>query len=339
MATNPQPEGKEPRTAKDWNPSAQRMFLRFLIPPDATRLFEALDRATAQASKAFAEIGLALRTNVAGLISSVSMPFTLANRSANDRHWQRIHSAERIRAHIPPALLNETDEELALRREREAVASARPKMASFIQSSEGQDALIRDTLGFLEALGEDETVIRAANELILQGVVLCWGAFEVVARDCFVAHLNARPAAVLALLGDAAARRRFELSKVSIETLAAHNFNVSERMGNLLAQQQDFSDVHSVKAVYHALFPDDRGLLDSLSGPDLRLLSLRRNLIVHHCGVIDETYAVSALCDQVVGEKLRLPPEILEGHIGTIVRAATHILDAVSAATQPSQSL
>jgi len=151
-----------------------------------------------------------------------------------------------------------------LRRDREALVQAKPKMESFLRSTEGRDALIGDTLGFLERLRTNDSLAGAANELILQGLVLCWGAFEVLARDCLIEYLNANPSRAMILLEDPMAKRRFELSKVSLETLAAHNFDLSSRMGTLLAQQQDLSDVYSVKAVYGALFASNGELLIAL---------------------------------------------------------------------------
>jgi hypothetical protein len=212
---------------------------------------------------------------------------------------------------------NETPESLKLRRDRVALATAKPEMEKYLRSSEGRDTVTRYTLGFLERLCSDESFIGAANELILQGVVLCWGAFEVFARDCFIAHLNANPGRTLALLADPVAKRRFELSKISLETLAENNFDLSGRMGALLAKQQDLSDVYSVKSVYQALFSNNGKLSDALSDPDLRLLSLRRNLTVHQRGVIDETYAVSTNCPQQACERLKLSPGNLEVHLGT----------------------
>jgi len=132
-----------------------------------------------------------------------------------------------------------------------------------------------------------------------------------------------------ALLDDPAAKRRFELSKVSLETLAAHNFDLSARMGTLLAEQQDLSDAYSIKAVFQALFPTNDELRDALNDPDLRLVSLKRNLIVHRRGIIDEKYATSTKCCQQVGQRLRVTPFELEDHIGTTIRVATDILHAV----------
>ncbi len=203
-------------------------------------------------------------------------------------------------------------------------------MESFVHSDEGQDVLLRHTLGFLESLRSDESLVGAAEEIILQGLVLCWGAFEVFARDCFMAHLNANPSRALALQEDPVAKRRFELSKISLETLAAHGFDLSGRMGTLLAQQQDLSDVYSIKAVYQALFPTNEELRATLETPDLRLLSLRRNLIVHRRGVIDETYAATTNCSRQIGERLRLTPGDLDVHIRTTMKTATSILAATS---------
>ncbi len=310
---------------------AQRVTSSFAIPPNEDQLFAPLTEVMANVGQPFGESGRVLKANISGLISAVSMPYTLANRSSVDRHWQRIYSAARIRSLKLYAAPGERPEDLDLRREREAQARAQPEMDSFLRSAEGRDAVISDTLGFLERLYADEPLAGAANELILQGVVLCWGAFEVLARDCFTEHLNVNPNRALTLLEDQVAKRRFELSKISLETLAAHNFDLSARMGTLLAQQQDLSDIYSIKAVYQALFAGNADLRDALNDSDLRLLSLRRNLIIHRRGIIDVTYAAASNCSQRIGERLRLTPDELETHVGTIIKAASSILEAVSA--------
>jgi hypothetical protein len=250
--------------------SPSRTRSTFVVPPDEGQLFLSLTELLARTSAPFHEIGNALRANIAGVISTVTVPYTLANRSATESAWQRISTTERIRAlevHYPGT---KTEAELKageVRQEQVARESAKSKMESFLRSPEGTEALIWHTLGFLESFLSDNAALRAANDLVLQGAVLCWGAFEVLARDCFVAHLNEKPIRSLVLLGDATAKRRFESSKISLETLATHNFDLSGRMGTLLAHQQDLSDVYSVKSVYQALFPDNKSLSDALSDP------------------------------------------------------------------------
>lgn len=311
---------------------ARSALSTFAVPCDEEQLFSPLTEALARTCNPFTEIGRTLRFNIAGLLSTVSMPYTMAHRSAMDRHWQRIHIAARIRARNLQAEPDEAQESLELRRDQEALARGKSEMDKFIQSSVGRDSLILDTLGFLENLRSHESFVGAANELILQGAVLCWGAFEVLVRDCFIAYLNANPGQSLALLGDPVAKRRFDLSKFSLETLAAHSFDLSGRMGTLLAQQQDLSDVNSVKAVYRALFPDQKRLFDALNDHDLRFLALRRNLIVHQRGVIDESYLTSTNCCQSVGERLKLSPGNLEAHVRSTVMVAVNILEAVALA-------
>lgn len=160
----------------------------FLIPPNVDGDFlEPLNAAIGRASRPFVEIGKALRANIEGLISTVSVPYTLAQQSAADRQWQGILTAERIRAQRINANQDENQEELNLRREREALKIATSKMNSFIGSREGTDVLVNNTVAFLENLRSREAVLRAANELILQGVVLCWGtlrSLRVIALSC-----------------------------------------------------------------------------------------------------------------------------------------------------------
>jgi hypothetical protein len=330
MATEKLPDANEETEDKsELRALAWRVRMAFVIPPDQEQSFKPLTEVIALVGEPFKEIGRALQANLDGLLSAVSIPYTLAYRSTVNAHWQRIHTAARIRSLKLHGAPDETPDALEARRDREALARAKPKMDDFVASTVGRDIVICDTLLFLERLHTDESLAGAANELILQGLVLCWGAFEVLARDSFAAHLNVNPARTLALLDDPVAKRRFELSKVSLETLAAHNFDLSARMGTLLAEQQDLSDAYSVKAVFQALFPTNDELRDALNDPDLRLLSLRRNLIVHRRGIIDEKYATSTNCAQQVGQRLKITPYELEDHLRTTIKVATSILNAI----------
>ncbi len=333
MASDKDRDASEtPTQASPLREMAKQVMSAFVIPPNEDQLFEPITRAIAAIPEPFRDAAKNLRANLTGLLSVASMPYTLSQRSSVNSNWQRIHMASRIRSLNLDALPGESEEALETRRNAEALDRAKPEMDKFVSSTQGREAVIRNTLEILEGLRSDESLAEAANELILQSTVLCWGAFEVLARDCFTTHLNLNPSRTLVLLADPVAKRRFELTKISIETLGDYGFDLSTRMGTLLADQQDLSDVYSVKAVYHALFPNDHGLRDAVSDPDLRMLSLRRNLIVHRGGMIDATYIDSTACSQRMGEHLRLAPEDLERHVGTTVRTAVSILLAVSAA-------
>ncbi|OFZ84151.1 MAG: hypothetical protein A2W21_05885 [Betaproteobacteria bacterium RBG_16_66_20] len=100
-------------------------------------------------------------------------------------------------------------------------------------------------------------------------------------------------------------------------------------MGTLLAEQQDLSDLYSIKAVYEALFSQDTNVQHALAAEDLRILSQRRNAVVHRRGRIDALYKKNVHCEQVVGEKLRVSPDELKQHIKTAAIGASALLVAV----------
>lgn len=227
----------------------------------------------------------------------------------------------------------ESEQEYKLRQDSTARETAAGQMKEFLSSPDGMNHLIGDTCQFLLRALKDDTLSAAAGELLLQGVVLCWAALELAARDGFVAFLNMNPSFTARLLADPVAKRRFMLSKVSLDTLAAHGFDLSQKMGTVLSEQQDFSDVTSIKAVYEALFPEDGQLKSALDQADLRLVCERRHLVVHRRGVVDATYIKNTGCRQSPGERLKVTPEELETHIKTCVRAIGESLRAVGSVT------
>jgi hypothetical protein len=281
-------------------------------------------------SAPFDLLAIAFKSNVNGLYATVSIPFQFAFRSIQNQHEQRIFIAEKIRARSIDAEANESIEALDLRRYAAARIKADAELTTFFKSKDGLDVITRQVYSWLKSVHSDPSLANAARELLLQGVVLCWSAFEVAARDCFIALLNAKPTLVSALYGDPMAKRRFELSKISLDTLAHYQFDLSLKMGALLSQQQDFSDYVSIKTMYAALFPSDLSIRDIFGEEDLRLLSQRRNLIVHKRAVIDEVYIKTVNCPQEIGAPLAIAPRDLVLHLESVVRATAAILSAAA---------
>ncbi len=65
-------------------------------------------------------------------------------------------------------------------------------MREFAESEEGKNAIIGDVCGFLLAGLRDGELESATKELIQQGTILVWSAFEVLFRDVFELHLNSQ---------------------------------------------------------------------------------------------------------------------------------------------------
>jgi hypothetical protein len=120
----------------------------FAVPADAEQLFGPFTEAIAKVGEPFNGAGKALRANIDGLLSTITIPYRLAFTSAFDRQWQRIRMAEGIRSLKLDAERGETLESLESRRDQEALAQARPKMDRFVHSDEGQDVLCTTRLIF-----------------------------------------------------------------------------------------------------------------------------------------------------------------------------------------------
>lgn len=301
----------------------------FLVAETGDRPLADFEKALSGSAAPYREIGKAFVTNMRGLLSTVTIPYSLAQASAVDRHYQRISSAERIRSLMLGQAENESAADLDVRRERVAREKADALMEAFLASEEGSDAMIRDVCQFLLRSIGSESFALAAEELLRQGTVLCWGAFEVLARDVFVGVVNLNPSYVDRLINDPVAKRRFELTRVPVDVLLLHGFDLSEKMGTLLAAQQDLSDLNSLKAVYGALFPAASGLKDSLNDPNVRLLSQRRHVVVHRRGVVDETYVKATGFPERLGELLRVSPDSLEQHVATVLKFAVQLFQVL----------
>src|SRR5262249_20728497 len=262
------------------------------------------------------------------------MPFALASASVEQSHFQRIHIAERIRARSLDEAAVQPGEDLEAERERVAHSKARGRMREFVESDEGRNALIRDTCGFLLATLK-RGLEQAAQELIQQGLVLVWSAFEVFCRDAFETMLNKEPHNVRALIDDPTTRKRFEAQRLPLDTLVQYGFNLSARLGSVLVAQQDFSDLPTIKVVFGVLLPGNTEVTQVLAQRDLWSLYQRRHLIVHRRGVVDQAYVDSTGEALALGTRLVISPQGFETALNVVASTGTAVSRSL-AATRPA---
>jgi hypothetical protein len=306
------------------------MTEHFYVPTDTSALLGDLNTCLATASGTLADIARAFIHNLEGAVQVASVPFALASASTHRSHYQRIFTAERIRARGLEGAEGEDAEALEKRRSDAATRVADDTFREFVSSDDGRTVVIDDICRFLVSGIREGGLEQAAGELLSQSTVLVWGALEVVSRDLFVAHVNSNPTAVQGLLSDASARKRFDVSNVSLDVLLAHNFNLSSSMGAVLAAQQDMSDLLTIRAVYGALFPGNERLLALLNDRRLWILSHNRHLIVHRRGVVDERYVHATGSRLSIGTRLRIPPSDFDTYLELVRDSGKVILDAVS---------
>ena len=301
----------------------------FLIPPSPEAALAEFDVSVAALRAEYRDVASAFRHSLTSALSTIGMPFTLAFTSVESSHFQRIHIAERIRARNIDESALAPGEELEAVRDREAGVTASSRMYEFVQSEDGQDSLIADTCAFLLA-SLKHGLQAAAHELLQQGLVLLWSAFEVLYRDTFEIMLNQDPRKVRALIGDPSTRKRFEAERLPLDVLANYGFNLSARLGTVLVGQQDFSDLPTVKAVFAVLFPANSGLGHALADRQLWTLYQRRHVVVHRRGVVDQHYLDSTGETHSLGTLLTVAPADFENAFRVVVSAATALMGSLS---------
>jgi len=318
-------------SSDDWRSTARALaediMGRFLVAGEPSKFFPNFAQIKGSLPPKYSELAEAFEKNVSAVVATVGIPVTLASAAAEGSHWQRIHSAERIRTLLLHAEPGENEAALEARRDEHALKSASEKMREFVTSPDGRDKIAADACAFLsQSLGSSD-LSAAAAELILQGTVLTWSALEVLSRDLFEAVLNSDPKRALAVIQDAAAKQRLQ-SRFTLEELASFGFDLSSSVGSLLSSQQDFSDIRTIKAAILPALNFDPAVAAVLGEKRLWILCQQRHVILHRRGVVDARYLEVTGDQRPIGSRLSVKPAELESQIKAVVAAGSTLLTA-----------
>jgi hypothetical protein len=292
----------------------------FLIPPDFAAMSVELAELVSRTEGARRDASESFLQSLRGAVTTLSIPFQYTYSEVHSVQWQRFISAERIRARGNPA---ESEREM----QAQSVATARMK-EYFEHESGGQVA--NSVLLRLESIKGQPESLSAARELMRQGVVLIWSAFEVLSRDLFVDTVNRTPALVDRLLSHPVARKRFNMDKVDFATLARYSYNLSSSLGSLLIERTDIDDIQTIREAYGALYPENRDLNMALSEERLWHLFQKRNLIVHRRGVVDQHYLDRTGDKLPLGQTMWIRPSEIEDFLRGATEAGTKMVAATA---------
>ena len=310
----------------DLDISIREMRRRFLVPPDAEAYFLHLEKLIEELDGARRAIAKTFKHNLASALSAVAIPFALASASVHQTHFQRIHIGERIRARsIEPDSIK-PGEQLEEVRQRVALRQAMSRMKEFSESEDGKNIIIRDVCNFLHSSLSAGELEVSARELINQGVILIWSAFEVLFRDIFEFELNLNPSKAVMLAQQTSTRKRFAIEKLSLDILSKYDFNLSNKIGTVLVSQQDFSDLPTIKSVSSVVWPSCARLTGCLDHADLWLLYQRRHLFVHRRGMIDQAYLDNTGEALTLGMILEVLPNDFEKYLSCVLEAGEALL-------------
>ncbi len=270
-------------------------------------------------------VGEAFMSGVAGAVSTLCVPVTLAMASAQEWRFRQLHIAELIRSGASP----DADESDGTR--QAALAAACERMAEEAKSDKGINQMADSACLFLLQAEKEAAFREAAAELLRQGTVLLWAAFEEFSRDLITTHLDASPQKAVDLLISQEGRRLFGIRALEFEALKQFGFDLSNCMGRVVTSFHDLSSLPAIKTVAGVVFPDYEAVRHALSSKDLWMLGQRRHLMVHNRGVVDQRY-LDATGDYLpLGERITISPADVENYAVVIQDAADAMLQAASA--------
>jgi hypothetical protein len=309
---------------------AQKANALFVIPGGIERILKPVSTASARLSSPYREIADAFETNIRSVIVTAGLPYMFALESSHRRRYQLLQCAAELEAVLAGSSAEASTADGQGNQPCDAQADAAKRLSALSDTPTGRASLNQEACSVLLNVADSDNVREAASQLVLQAATLTWGAFEVAARDVVRAYLNLRPDAYTRLMSDPEVKKRFELTKISMQHVANLGFDLSSKLGELLAEQNDLTDLGTIKVTLSALFPHDARLRTALNERALWVLFQQRHLIVHRRGVVDRRYLEATGDTRSVGASVVLTPRELNRHVEVVVDAASSLLEAAA---------
>lgn len=270
---------------------------------DPPGLIEPFD-AWASRSSPLSPVIDAFRSNLVAAATVGSLPYKLISSAVQDRHFDHLYTAERIRGRKDLETLSEEE------RDKQAYERA----ASRASSQDYQCALIDHILSTLASALDTPDFSDASDELLRQVSVMAWGALEVLANDLGTKLINARPALAKALVDLNSYKQAGVIKGIPVNLLEEFNFDVSGVMGDIIFSFKRMDSISAIKEFCSAIF-SNADLDRSLKSSSLWMLAQRRHLIVHRRGIVDNTYIQTTPDSQPLGSRISISAREVESSL------------------------
>ena len=200
---------------------------------------------------------------------------------------------------------------------------------SIDRAEETFSKMLQDNWGGLR--GTYETLLFSAS-------VWTWCIFEISAKELWEISLNYGGSHlsknVLSKLSDLERKGRIDLLRgryISLDYLAKHGYNISNKLGTALSPKFDFTSLNGIKEAYSATFPRSINIKDALQNEGIIVLEATRNVVVHNAGVVDEDYCKKINADKSqIGERLQLNTRKLSDYVNSSIDVLLRLMTAVS---------
>ncbi len=254
------------------------------------------------------------------VIRAATLPFLLTLEAVQQRRFDRLLAAERIRA-----LKDAPDD-----REPDSVALtvARQRMTDFMSSQAGQDYIRDAVLHDLDRSLSSEDISAAAAEVLIQTLVSTWAVFEHFASSFIVRWIDQDPRRSRSVLAAADLKAYLGKQVVDIDAIDEQGFDLTRSMGTMIFREKRLDNLAVIRSVLDALF--NAGEVREAFGDDLWLLNQRRHLFVHKRGFVDREYLKRTGDKVPAGQRLRLASNDVERYLMAVQKAIIAITNAAN---------
>ncbi|WP_319416465.1 hypothetical protein [Marispirochaeta aestuarii] len=290
--------------------SADEINKLFMVPGIEDKLLSLIDDCLVGKEEAISNKISTFKDTILSIASVVSIPYQIADHSIHSRDLDKLIIAQRIRNRkyeIKNGDKEKEDEIIDL-----SIREARENYEQLMCTDEGLNQHIVETQRFLSSLSrqqltEKNELHESFSDLLLQGVVLIWSAFEVTVRDLLLGYLNTNPEKVVLLSSDTELRKIFNLGKIDLQVIQEYNFELKNNLGEIYFGKIDFSNIKLVRLLLKHLVAK-KSLLSEIDSTEMWEFSQLRHLIVHNRGYVDKRYKAITSCNLNVGDRVLIRP-------------------------------
>lgn len=301
----------------------------FLVPPPIEDIDSSFRADIGQLPRPFDDVAEMFLCNVDAIVETAAIPFTLMSSAVQNRKYILHLAAERIRAGALNLEPGEDQSALEIRREALAREKTERKISKLTEEGVWPESCLIEISSILLDLREKPNIEAVSHELLLQGTVSLWSAFEMLVRDELILLLDSRPDLAPKLLNDPSGRKRFEMPRLSVEDLASRGFNVSGSMGQLLLADKELSPLPTIKAACEALI-DSAELREKLGNPTLWNLNQDRHLIAHRRGIVDSEYIRNTGSPLCVGDRISINPSTFLDYAKLVISTGQSLIHGIA---------
>lgn len=278
--------------------------------------------------KEIKQLGANFRDNLNLVESMVSLPHLLLSLEQYQHSLIPYEVEAALKSRLQKIKFSEARKEIF---ESKVLPQSRSKIYEAIDSAENTfSVLLQDNWGELRGTYE---------ALLFSAAVWIWCSFEILMKELWELALNYSGSYlsknVVSKLSNLEYRGNIDLLRgryISLDYLAKHGYNISNKLGTALSYKFVFTSVNGIKEAYSSTFPKSANIRDALENKGIIALEATRSVVVHNAGVIDEDFCNKMNSSKSeIGKRLQLNTHKLFDYGNSSIDVVLRVMTAVSA--------